>query len=176
MLKWQTEYTTFISYKQCFKVFYFKQLGLLTSMKLWIHLLVNSSASSFKKINTLTFTISISQYSICTCSILLKLVSPIFYQVFMFSPNDITIFLFHENDPYLILYQRTKFQCHTFFPSQDIKQNEDRNIKNWISRERKELFIWKNIFHSFWRAIIWWKKLKFDIKIADTSFKNHYWY
>ena len=31
--------------------------------------------------------------------------------------------LFHENVPYLILYQWTKFQCHTFFPSQDIKQN-----------------------------------------------------
>ena len=25
--------------------------------------------------------------------------------------------------PYLILYQWTKFQCHTFFPSQNIKQN-----------------------------------------------------
>ena len=24
---------------------------------------------------------------------------------------------------FLILYQWTKFQCHTFFPSQDIKQN-----------------------------------------------------
>ena len=24
---------------------------------------------------------------------------------------------------YLILYQQTKFQCHTSFPSQDIKQN-----------------------------------------------------
>ena len=31
--------------------------------------------------------------------------------------------LFHENVPYLILHQWTKFQCHTFFPSQDIKQN-----------------------------------------------------
>ena len=30
---------------------------------------------------------------------------------------------FHKNVPYLILYQWTKFQCHTFFPSQDIKQN-----------------------------------------------------
>ena len=30
---------------------------------------------------------------------------------------------FHKNVFYLILYQRTKFQCHTFFPSQDIKQN-----------------------------------------------------
>ena len=31
--------------------------------------------------------------------------------------------LFHKNVPCLILYQWTKFQCHTFFPSQDIKQN-----------------------------------------------------
>ena len=30
---------------------------------------------------------------------------------------------FHKNVPYLILYQWTKFQCHTFFPSQDMKQN-----------------------------------------------------
>ena len=25
--------------------------------------------------------------------------------------------------PYLTLYQSTKFQCHIFFPSQDIRQN-----------------------------------------------------
>ena len=30
---------------------------------------------------------------------------------------------FLHDFPYLILYQWTKFQCHTFFPSQDIKQN-----------------------------------------------------
>ena len=30
---------------------------------------------------------------------------------------------FHANAPCLILYQFTKFQCHIFFPSQDIKQN-----------------------------------------------------
>ena len=30
---------------------------------------------------------------------------------------------FHKNVPYLILYRLTKFKCHTFFPSQDIKQN-----------------------------------------------------
>ena len=30
---------------------------------------------------------------------------------------------FHKNVLYLILYQWTKFKCHTFFPSQDIKQN-----------------------------------------------------
>ena len=29
----------------------------------------------------------------------------------------------HKNVPYLILYQRTKFQCDTLFLSQDIKQN-----------------------------------------------------
>ena len=28
-----------------------------------------------------------------------------------------------KNISYLIIYQRTKFQCHTFFPSQDIGQN-----------------------------------------------------
>ena len=96
---------------------------------------------------------------------------------------------FHKNIPYLILYQWLKFQCHTLFPSQDIKQNvlwssylnswwrhknyfgsspqamadrekrgESGNTKNWISRERKEIFRWnKNIFHSFWGTIIWWK-------------------
>ena len=31
---------------------------------------------------------------------------------------------FHENVSYLILYQWTKFQSHTFFLSQDIKQNK----------------------------------------------------
>ena len=30
---------------------------------------------------------------------------------------------FHKNVPYLTLYQWTKFQCHTLFLSQDIKQN-----------------------------------------------------
>ena len=30
---------------------------------------------------------------------------------------------FHRNVTYFILYQWTKFQCHTFFPSQDIKPN-----------------------------------------------------
>ena len=30
---------------------------------------------------------------------------------------------FSINVPYLILYQWTKFQCHTLFLSQDIKQN-----------------------------------------------------
>ena len=30
---------------------------------------------------------------------------------------------FQHDFPYLILYQWTKFQCHTLFHSQDIKQN-----------------------------------------------------
>ena len=30
---------------------------------------------------------------------------------------------FCKNGPYLIFYQWTKFQCHTFFLSKDIKQN-----------------------------------------------------
>ena len=30
----------------------------------------------------------------------------------------------------------------------------------------------KNIFHGFWRAIIWWK-IKIWQKIADTSFKEY---
>ena len=44
----------------------------------------------------------------------------------------------------------------------------DRNTKRWISQEPKEI---KSSFHSFWRAIIWWKN-KNLIKIADTSFNN----
>ena len=31
--------------------------------------------------------------------------------------------IFHKNAPNLIFYQLTKFQCHIFFPSQDIGQN-----------------------------------------------------
>ena len=77
----------------------------------------------------------------------------------------------NKNVPYLIFYQWTKFQCHTFFPSQDIKQNvlltlriifdqplkqwltgrkkrEDGNTKIWISQEWKELFRW-NKKHFF---------------------------
>ena len=32
-------------------------------------------------------------------------------------------YFFLTNVPFLILYLWKKFQCHTFFPSQDIKQN-----------------------------------------------------
>ena len=30
---------------------------------------------------------------------------------------------FHKNAPYLILYQWKMFECHSLFPSQNIKQN-----------------------------------------------------
>ena len=103
---------------------------------------------------------------------------------------------FHKNVPYLTLYQWTKFQCHTFFHSQDIKPNVlfssyldsswchvisswyswfifDEALKQWLTERKKEgkmeikihkyleneesfLGEIKNIFHSFWRAIIWW--------------------
>ena len=54
------------------------------------------------------------------------------------------------------------------------KRGEDGNTKIWKSWEWKEFFRWnKNIFHSFWRAIIWWK-IKICQKIVDTSFKDWY--
>ena len=56
--------------------------------------------------------------------------------------------------------------------------------KVWKRREKLQKFEYlenkksffdeiKNIFHSFWRAIIWWKNKKL-IKIADTSFKTFF--
>ena len=99
---------------------------------------------------------------------------------------------FHRNVHYLILYQWTKFQCHTLIPSQDTKQNmllscyldswwrcklkiflgstskatADREKKNrrrkcqkfeYLENEKIFFSEIKNIYHSFWRAIIWWK-------------------
>ena len=60
-------------------------LGFLTLTKFWFHLLVNSSTSSFKKLNSLTFQISISQYSICTCSILLSSLLTFYHFIFKLS-------------------------------------------------------------------------------------------
>ena len=53
---------------------------------------------------------------------------------------------FHKNVPNLILFQWTKFQCYTFFLSQDIKQN---------------------VLLSSYIGISWVHKL-----IVDTSFKE----
>ena len=48
-----------------------------------------------------------------------------------------------------------------------VERNE-KITKIWISREWKELQMkWKYIFHSFWRAFIWWKK-----KLADRNFEK----
>ena len=98
---------------------------------------------------------------------------------------------FHKIVPYLILLQWTKFQCHTLFLSQDMKQNmllssylyswwrHKRSDFSWINRwsngwqeekewktkiqkleylENEKSFLdeIKNIFHIFWRAVIWW--------------------
>ena len=83
--------------------------------------------------------------------------------------------IFHKNVPYLILYQWTNFQCHTFLPSQYIKQKvlistvDDINFKNYLGssptamagrkmeiqkfeyleNEKSFLDEIKNIFHSF---------------------------
>ena len=108
---------------------------------------------------------------------------------------------FHKNVPYLILYQWPKFQCHMLFLSQNIIQNmllssyldkwwwfflnhplkpwltgkKERKIKlqkfEYLENEKSFLDEIKNIFPSFWRAIIRWK-IKILWKIADTSFKS----
>ena len=74
------EYNLFKSHELCSKVFCFKYLGLLTLSKFWLRILVNSSASSFKELNSLTFQISISQYFVCTYSILLSF--PLTFNIF----------------------------------------------------------------------------------------------
>ena len=43
-------------------------------------------------------------------------------------------------------------------------------IFEYLENEKRFLGEIKNIFHSFWRAIIWWK-IKNWQKTADTSFK-----
>ena len=46
---------------------------------------------------------------------------------------------FDKNVPYIILYQWTKFQSHTLFPSQDIKQNVllSSYLDSWLSHKFK---------------------------------------
>ena len=88
---------------------------------------------------------------------------------------------------YVILYQLTKFQCHTFFPSQNIKQNMllSSYLDNWwrfifnhprkqwstgkkelqakiekfkyLENENNFLDEIKSIFRNYLRAIIWWR-------------------
>ena len=42
----------------------------------------------------------------------------------------------------------------------------------YLHNEKSFLDEMKNIFHSFWRAIIWWKNKKIDNKLVDTSLKE----
>ena len=51
------------------------------------------------------------------------------------------------------------------------KKERKTKIQKFEYLENKKSFLdeIKNIFHSFWRAIIWWK-IKIWYKIADTSF------
>ena len=52
------------------------------------------------------------------------------------------------------------------------KTGKDGNINfEYLENEKHFLDEIKNIFHSFWRAIIWWE-IKIWWKIADTSFKH----
>ena len=57
----------------------------------------------------------------------------------------------------------------------DRENNGEEEYKEfeYLQNEKSFLKEIRNIFHSFWRAIIWWK-IKFWQKIADTSFKDLY--
>ena len=80
---------------------------------------------------------------------------------------------FYKNVHYLILHLWTKFQCHTIFPSQDIKQNV------LVSSFRQLMMSWTFRF-IFDHPLKQWptvrkigkdKKNEKLMKIADTSFK-----
>ena len=72
------------------------------------------------------------------------------------------------------------FHFHLFFWIWKVWKGREKITKIWISQERKELFRWNgNIFHSFWRTIIWWKnknliknrrRIYYDSWIAFCSF------
>ena len=89
--------------------------------------------------------------------------------------STFSAWFFDKNVPFLILYQSTTFQRHNLFLSQDIKQNvllssylaswwqgkkgEKTKIQKFEYLENEKSFFdeIKNIFHSFWRTIFWWK-------------------
>ena len=53
------------------------------------------------------------------------------------------------------------------------KRAEDGNTKSeYLENKKSFLDEIKNIFHSFWRPIIWWE-IKIWLKIPDTSFYLH---
>ena len=51
------------------------------------------------------------------------------------------------------------------------KRGRGKDKNEYLENEKSFLDEIKSIFHSFWRAIIWWKN-KNLMKIADTSFKE----
>ena len=73
---------------------------------------------------------------------------------------------FCKNVSYLILYQWSKFQCHTFFLSQDIKQNMllSSYLDNWWPR-KLYYFSWINLWSNGWQG----KKRKRKYKNLNTS-------
>ena len=66
--------------------------------------------------------------------------------------------ILHKNVPYVILYQWTKFQCHTFFPSQDIKQNMllCSSLDNWWHHKFKDLSL-INLLSNGWQGEKGWR-------------------
>ena len=59
----------------------------------------------------------------------------------------------HKNVPYLILYQWTKFQCHTLFLSQNIKQNvlSSSYLSSWWHHKFYD-FSWINLEGKSWKG------------------------
>ena len=55
------------------------------------------------------------------------------------------------------------------------KEGKKLQKLEYLENEKSFLDVIKNTFHSFWRAIIWWKNKKLK-KIADKSFKEHLWW
>ena len=64
-----------------------------------------------------------------------------------------SVWCFSENVLYLILYQWTKFQCHTLFLSQDIKQNVLLSfyLDSWWPHKLSD-FSWINLKSNGWQG------------------------
>ena len=64
------------------------------------------------------------------------------------------------------------FYIHLPFWISEVWKGREKNYKKIEHLENKKSFLdeIKNIFHSFWSRIVWWKN-KNLIKIADISFK-----
>ena len=93
-----------------------------------------------------------------------------------------TAWFFHENVPDLILYQWTKFHCHTLFLSHNIKQNVllsfyldswwchkflrfflDQPLKQWLTRKKRgEDENTKISMSREWKKLFRWNKKHFS--------------